>query len=81
VPFVVECTCGKKLRVKDELLGKRARCTGCGTSVKLVPAYDTLLKRDLDIAACVVALASFGWLAWKIVQSERAERATELAAA
>ena len=28
--------------------------------------YDTLLKKDLDVAALAVGIASFGWLAWQI---------------
>jgi RsiW-degrading membrane proteinase PrsW (M82 family) len=28
--------------------------------------YDTLLKKDMNVWALVVALVSFGWLAWQI---------------
>jgi RsiW-degrading membrane proteinase PrsW (M82 family) len=30
MPFEVECVCGKAIRVRDELVGRRARCPGCG---------------------------------------------------
>lgn len=30
MPVVLSCSCGKKLRVPDEYLGKRIKCPGCG---------------------------------------------------
>ena len=33
----VTCSCGKKLRAKDEAAGKRAKCPACGKIV-VVPA-------------------------------------------
>jgi hypothetical protein len=30
MPISVTCPCGKRLRVKDELAGKRVKCPGCG---------------------------------------------------
>jgi hypothetical protein len=38
VPILVCCTCGKKLRVKDESAGKRVRCPGCGGIVSVPPS-------------------------------------------
>jgi WD40 repeat protein len=29
----INCTCGKRLRIKDELAGKRVKCPGCGQSL------------------------------------------------
>ena len=29
MPISLTCDCGKKLTVKDELVGKRVRCPGC----------------------------------------------------
>ncbi|MBL8797211.1 MAG: hypothetical protein JNM56_25135 [Planctomycetia bacterium] len=37
MPITATCTCGKSVRVKDELAGKRARCPGCG-QVLTIPA-------------------------------------------
>src|SRR5438034_10143985 len=36
MPISVTCTCGKRLKAKDEMAGKRARCPACGNSV-LIP--------------------------------------------
>lgn len=38
MPILVTCSCGKKLRVKDESVGKRVRCPGCGGTVAVPPA-------------------------------------------
>ncbi len=46
-----------------------------GVSMVLHGLYDTLLKRDLNIPALVVALLSFGWLAWNVEVSRRGEEA------
>jgi hypothetical protein len=39
----IECqSCGKKLRVKDELAGKKGKCPGCGAIIDIpAPASDT----------------------------------------
>jgi hypothetical protein len=37
VAIIVSCSCGKRLRVKDELAGKRIKCVGCGKTLA-VPA-------------------------------------------
>ncbi len=39
MPIVVACKCQKKLRVKDELAGKKIKCPGCG-DVLVVPAAE-----------------------------------------
>jgi len=31
--IIVPCSCGKKLRIKDQLAGKRIKCPGCGTAL------------------------------------------------
>jgi hypothetical protein len=36
MPIVVACSCGKQLRVKDELAGKRIKCPAC-TAVVAIP--------------------------------------------
>lgn len=33
MPITVACQCGKQLRVKDELAGKRIRCPSCGAAL------------------------------------------------
>src|SRR5687768_4005199 len=35
--FVVSCQCGKQFKVADEQRGKKAKCPGCGTTLRLVP--------------------------------------------
>jgi DNA-binding beta-propeller fold protein YncE len=39
MPLIVQCECGKQLRVKEELAGKRIRCPEC-QGVVAVPAED-----------------------------------------
>jgi DNA-directed RNA polymerase subunit RPC12/RpoP len=33
MPILVSCPCGKQLRAKDEMAGKRVKCPGCGSPV------------------------------------------------
>lgn len=42
-----------------------------GVPMVLHGLYDTMLKRDMEIAALVVAVASFGWLAFLIEYTRR----------
>ena len=42
--------------------------------------YDTMLKKDMDSAALVVAVISFGWLVYLIEQARRKEAAEGVAA-
>lgn len=36
-PIVVTCTkCGKKLKTDDRFLGRKGRCPGCGSAIKIV---------------------------------------------
>src|SRR5438874_2336436 len=35
--IVVSCSCGKRLRARDELAGKRAKCPGCGKMLVVPP--------------------------------------------
>jgi WD domain, G-beta repeat len=37
MPFLVNCTCGKKLRVADEIQGKKVRCPACQALVVAQP--------------------------------------------
>lgn len=38
MPVTVSCSCGKQLKVKDELIGKRVRCPACGTTFPVTAA-------------------------------------------
>lgn len=44
-----------------------------GVPMVLHGLYDTVLKRDMALLAVVIAVATFGWLAWKIEQHHRHE--------
>jgi hypothetical protein len=51
----VDCRCGKRLRVRDELAGKKARCPGCGEVVSIpspitrqTPLPKVVSKRPVD---------------------------------
>ena len=41
--------------------------------------YDTMLKKEMDGAALVVAVISFGWLIWQIEQARKQEAAAQVA--
>jgi hypothetical protein len=38
MPILLHCTCGKKLRVPDEMVGKRVRCPACSNVLPVVAA-------------------------------------------
>ena len=38
--------------------------------------YDTLLKKQMDGYALVVAIVSFGWLVWQVEQARRQDEQT-----
>ena len=46
----VSCECGKRLRARDELAGRKARCPGCGKSI-VVP-----MKVRADVEEDIFAL-------------------------
>jgi hypothetical protein len=50
VPILVACECGKTLRVKDELEGKRIRCPDCQSTLT-VPAPDVAIAPKPKSAA------------------------------
>lgn len=52
-----------------------------GVAMVLHGLYDTMLKRDMNAAALVVAAISFAWMARSIEQTRRAETADAEAAA
>ena len=37
MPILLPCSCGKKLRVKDELIGRKFRCPSCGAVLPVAP--------------------------------------------
>jgi RsiW-degrading membrane proteinase PrsW (M82 family) len=47
-----------------------------GVAMVLHGLYDTMLKREMNVAALIVAIISFAWLAW-LVERTRAEEHTE----
>lgn len=50
MPIQITCSCGRPLRVKDEVAGKRARCPGCG-KILLVPEPQTSQNADDEAAS------------------------------
>jgi hypothetical protein len=50
MPISFQCGCGRTLRVKDELAGRRVRCPGCST-VLAVP------KPDIEYDAADISVA------------------------
>ncbi|HZU38751.1 MAG TPA: PrsW family glutamic-type intramembrane protease [Gemmataceae bacterium] len=48
-----------------------------GISMLLHGLYDTMLKKDLNALALVVALASFGWFAWQVHRMTASEEDSE----
>jgi hypothetical protein len=40
MPILVSCPCGKQMRAKDELAGKRVKCPGCGNPVLVAEAAE-----------------------------------------
>jgi hypothetical protein len=48
MPIVINCKCGHKLRVKDELAGKRVRCTAC-TEIVWVPAKEEPIAEVMPV--------------------------------
>src|SRR5687768_941694 len=51
MPIIVTCECGRQLRARDELAGRRAKCPGCGMLVLveppvLEPAEDELVEYE-----------------------------------
>ena len=45
--IALSCTCGKRLRLKDELAGKRVRCPGCQRPLT-VPAPENEVTDEID---------------------------------
>src|SRR5687768_12975863 len=37
MPIIVTCECGRQLRARDELAGRRAKCPGCGMLLLVEP--------------------------------------------
>jgi uncharacterized protein YxjI len=55
MPILLSCECGKKLRTRDELAGKKIKCPGCGTKLRVpaaeAPAVEPELAWEDDPAA------------------------------
>jgi uncharacterized integral membrane protein len=52
MPITVACSCGKRLRVQDQQVGRRVRCPGCGktlqTSEPAEPEIDPARYEHVD---------------------------------
>src|SRR5438270_4267094 len=49
MPIITPCTCGKKLRTKDDFVGKRIRCPACGQVLTVaIPVDDVGLADATD---------------------------------
>jgi hypothetical protein len=55
MPITVACECGKQLRVKEELAGKKIRCPGC-QAIVVVPAADAVVEESPRRPARVEAI-------------------------
>jgi hypothetical protein len=44
MPIVTHCKCGRQLRVKDELAGKRVRCPACSEVVQVPAAEEEIME-------------------------------------
>jgi hypothetical protein len=58
--LIVVCPCGKKLKVRDELAGKKVKCPGCGQSVTapapviVEPAGEEVMAGEPPVVAATV---------------------------
>lgn len=62
MPIEISCPCGKRLRAKDELAGKKAKCPGCGTLLQIplpaLPAEEEPIILNDPIEDPLAALAA-----------------------
>src|SRR5262245_45546669 len=63
MPIQVTCDCGRSFRVKDELAGRKVRCTGCQSVLSVppaaapqAPASQPATPRDVDEEALSILL-------------------------
>jgi hypothetical protein len=71
MPITVTCSCGKSLKVRDELIGKRVKCPACGsafpvTAAPKAPAGATVFNPTAAAAAkgkreAAVGRVSISW--------------------
>ncbi len=61
--IIVRCSCGKKIRVEDKLLGKRVRCPGCGVIqvAQAPPADKPAWEKDVKQKAPPAPAAPLLW--------------------
>lgn len=50
MPILLQCNCGKRLKVADELAGRRGKCPACGTVLE-IPAPDSTNAAQPTVAA------------------------------
>src|SRR4051794_39394154 len=50
MPIEVSCSCGKRLRARDDLAGKRAKCPGCGQMLTIsAPPPPPAVEEEPDL--------------------------------
>src|SRR5262245_15484384 len=68
MPMVIECACGKKLKVRDELACKKGKCPGCGqavlaptpTPIVVEPVAEEVMAGEPPIVASAVGKGDAG---------------------
>ena len=50
MPILVTCLCGRQLRARDDLWGKRAKCPGCGMLLLVQGEPEVVLEEDTSPA-------------------------------
>jgi len=53
MPITVTCSCGKSLKVRDELIGKRVKCPACGNAFPVQAATTTRAAAAGAVSATV----------------------------
>src|SRR5262245_54237271 len=47
MPITLSCTCGKALKLKDELAGRRVRCPACSGVLTVPAAEEEIIETEL----------------------------------
>ena len=73
-PTHVECACGKRLRVREELVGKKVKCPACGaiTAAPAPLAKAEAMRVDTAPPAKAFPFWFFKWGDWSDVKKKRA---------
>jgi hypothetical protein len=58
-PILVDCPCGKRLKIKPELTGMKGKCPACGGTINIpVPVVDTGASDEKSCPACLASVAA-----------------------